>query len=116
MFDTVCNKINTNNCIVIYPEAHVWPYYTKIRPLENTAFKFQIFCDVPSFVMTTTYYKRKFCKKPGIKIYVDGPFIPDKNISKKEKHEKLSKEIYECMENRSKNSTYEYIKYIKEKK
>ena len=66
--------------------------------------------------MTTTYYKRKFGKKPGIIVYVDGPFNVDENLNKKEKQEKLFNQIYQCMENRSKNSTYEYVKYEKGKK
>ena len=44
-------------------------------------------------------------------MYVDGPFEIDEKISKKENQEKLCNEIYECMKNRSKESTYEYIEY-----
>ena len=107
-------RINQKNCVVIYPESHVWPYYTKIRPFNEGAFKFQVNQNMPSFCITTTYYKRKYGKKPGIKVFIDGPFMPDVNLNKKEKAEKLSKEIYESMTNRIINSTYEYIKYIKE--
>ena len=92
----------------------MWEYYTKIRPFTSTSFKFPVNCNVPSFCMTTTYYKRKFGKKPGIVVYIDGPFISDNNLTKKENEEKICKEIYECMQNRSKNSTYEYIKYERE--
>lgn len=113
--DAVITRINQKKCVVIYPEAHVWPYYTKIRPFPKTSFKFPVYCDSPSFVMTTTYYKRKFGKKPGIMVYVDGPFIPDNNISKKDREGKLCQEIYQCMQKRSENSTYEYIKYIEYK-
>ena len=65
--------------------------------------------------MTTTYYKRKFGKKPGIVVYIDGPFIIDNKLSKKENEEKLCQEIQKIMKDRSKNSTYEYIKYEGEK-
>ncbi len=115
MWEAVNTRIKEKKCIVIYPEAHLWPYYTKIRPFQTTAFNFPVYNNVPSFAMTTTYYKRKLRKKPGIKIYIDGPFMPDNNIPKKEREEKLCKEIYECMENRCKNNTYEYIEYKREK-
>lgn len=115
MWDTISKKIKQKKCIVIYPEAHVWPYYTKIRPYPDTSFKFPVECDAASFAFTTTYYKRKFGKKPGIVVYVDGPFLPDKNISKKKRQEKLRNEIYDCMIKRSANSTYEYIEYKGEK-
>ena len=106
-------RINQKKCVVIYPESHVWPYYTKIRPFNDGAFKFQVNQNVPAFCITTTYYKRKFGKKPGIIVYVDGPFIVDEKLNKKQNIEKHSKEIHECMIKRSKESTYEYAEYKK---
>lgn len=107
----VKQRISERKCVVIYPEAHVWPYYTKIRPFASTSFKFPVDLNSLSFCMTTTYYKRKFGKKPGIIVYIDGPFITDNKLTKKENQEKICKEIYNCMVNRSRNSNYEYIKY-----
>ena len=109
----VKNRIKENKCVVIYPEAHVWPYYTKIRPFPVTSFKFPIEDDAPVFCMTTTYYKRKFGRKPGIKVYIDGPFFTDKKLTKKENQNKLCEDIYNKMISRSKESTYEYIEYRK---
>ena len=111
--EAIEKRIEQKKCVVIYPEAHVWEYYTKIRPFPVTSFKFPVKCNAPSYAITTTYYKRKFGKKPGIKVYVDGPFTPDEKLNKKEKEEKLRNQIYQCMEDRSKNSTYEYIEYKK---
>lgn len=115
LYKAVKKRISENNVIVIYPEAHVWPYYTKIRPYLDTSFKFPVDFDVPVFCMTTTYYKRKFFKKPGIRIYVDGPFIPDKNLIKRERQAKLYNDVLKQMENRCKKSTYEYVEYKREK-
>lgn len=114
LLKAVKEKIANNNTIVIYPEAHVWPYYTKIRPYPNTSFKFLQDLDVPAFCITTTYQKRRFFNKPKITTYVDGPFLLDKSTTKKEATQKLCNEIYTCMINRSINSNYEYIKYKKE--
>lgn len=108
-------RIKQKKCVVIYPEAHLWPYYTKIRPFESTAFRFPVKTGATSFCMTTTYYKRKFFKKPGIKIYIDGPFLPEEQDNKKQAQENLHNKVYETMINRSKNSNYEYIKYREEK-
>lgn len=104
-------RIKQRKCVVIYPEAHVWPYYTKIRPFPETAFKFPVECNAPVFSMTTTYQKRKFGKKPKIIVYIDGPFINDYKLTKKENVEQIHQQIYQTMKNRSSNSTYEYIKY-----
>ena len=101
------------NVIVIYPEAHVWPYYTKIRPFEETSFKFPVQEKLPAFCMTTTFYKKKDKERPGIKVYIDGPFFIDEKLTPKENQKKLHDEIYDKMVKRSKLSNYEYIKYEK---
>lgn len=111
--DAIKYRIKENKAVIIYPEAHVWPYYTKIREFENTSFKFPVECNVPAFCMTTTYYKRKFSKKPGIKVYIDGPFFSNEQLNKKQRQEELRNKIYNCMLERSKNSNYEYVKYVK---
>ena len=43
--------------------------------------------------------------------YVDGPFYSDKLDTLKEKQESLRNKVYECMQERAKNSNVEIIKY-----
>ena len=104
-------------CLVIYPEAHVWPYTTSIRkfPAGGKSFKYAVRNDLPVFTMTTTYHKRKRGKKdlPRMDIYVDGPFFSDPKLSNEENQEMLAKKAYESMKKYAKNNTYEYFKYIK---
>lgn len=107
-------RIENRNCVVFYPEAHVWPFYTGIRPFPADSFGFPVECGKPAFCMTTTYYERKRGRKPGVKVYLDGPFYPDRSLPKARQKEKLHKEIFKCMEERSRNSTYSYIRYQKE--
>lgn len=99
--------------IAIYPEAHIWPYYTKIRPFKSTSFRYPIKYNVPAYCFTTTYQKRKFSKKPKITVYVDGPFYPKQDLHGKKQEIELRNQVYNCMVERSKNSTYEYYKYYK---
>ncbi len=109
-------SINThikNNPIIIYPEAHVWPYNTFIREFPNTSFEFPIINNVPSFTMTTTYQKIKEGQKPKITIYFDGPFYSDNKETKKEKIKNLHDKIYNSMVKNSNYSNYNYIKYEK---
>lgn len=103
--------IKTNNHILIFPEAHLWPYYTKIRPFPPTSMSFPITTQAPSFVMTTTYQKRKHGRHPQITIYIDGPFYPDSSLNKKEQRQKLYKQITKTMHSRAKNSTYNFYNY-----
>ena len=100
--------------VLIYPEAHVWPYYTKIRPFDATSMHFPVKLNAPSFVMTKTYHKKRFGKRPRAVIYIDGPFYPDKNLSRKEAQNKLHDEIWQAMNDRAKLSDYEYCTYIKQ--
>ncbi|MBS7401536.1 MAG: hypothetical protein KIG16_03410 [Eubacteriales bacterium] len=97
--------------IYIYPEAHLWPYYTGIRPFEATSFKYPAELDSPVYASTTTFQKPKRGRVPKVTIYIDGPFYPDPNLSVKENQQKLRNEVYQAMVERSKNSTYEVIRY-----
>lgn len=102
--------------VVIYPEAHIWPYYTKIRDYKDTSFRYPVKFDKPSFCYTTTYQKRKFGKKPKVTIYVDGPFYPNKELNLKQQQIDLRNRIHEKMVERSHNSTYAYIEYVRREK
>ena len=33
-------RIKENNCIMIYPEAHIWPYYIGIRNYSSKSFRY----------------------------------------------------------------------------
>ena len=83
--------------IFIYPEQHLWPYYTKIRKFSNSSFHYPIETNSPIFTSTTTYHKRKFLKKPRIVIYIDGPFYPDSTLNKQEQKEQLCRLAYNQM-------------------
>lgn len=106
-------RISENHAIVIYPEAHIWPYYTKIRPFTEDSFYYPIKYGVPAYCFTNTYQKRKFSKKPKIVTYIDGPFYPNDDLPIREKRKDLRDRIYACMCERAKNSTVVQIEYVK---
>lgn len=105
--------INRGDCIVVYPEAHVWPYCSFIRPMPTTSFGFPIRTGSPSYCMTVTYQQRKRSKKPRATVYVDGPFMPNEDLPKAERKADLRDRICSCMEMRSAQSSYEYVEYRK---
>lgn len=104
-------RIKEKKCIIIYPEAHIWPYYTKIRPFESTSFSFPIKHDVPSFCFTNTYQKRRFSKNPRVITYIDGPFYANTSLPFKEQRKHLRDQVYECMCERAKLNNVEVIRY-----
>lgn len=99
---------------MIYPEAHVWPYYTKIRPFGEAAFTYPVIENTPVYSFTVTYHKKRIRTK--MICYVDGPFYPKNNLSQKEASKALRNEVYEAMVRRSKKNTYEKIKYVKKER
>ncbi|MCD8248262.1 MAG: 1-acyl-sn-glycerol-3-phosphate acyltransferase [Lachnospiraceae bacterium] len=108
--------LEKGNCIVIYPEAHVWPWCSFVRPFPETAFRFPVRFHVPCFCMTTTYQEPRWGKKPRIRVYFDGPFYADEDAKPKEAQQMLHDEIFACMTLRSRNSDYAYIYYEKREK
>ena len=116
--EAVDKRLKQKKCMVIYPEAHVWPYATKIRkfPAGDRSFCYATRNNVPIFTMTTTYHRRKDRKKgdlPRMDIYLDGPFYSDAEKSEDENKAILAKKAYDSMVKYSKKNTYEYFKYIK---
>ena len=109
--------IQKGHSITIYPEAHIWPYYTKIRPFKSVSFKYPIELDKPVFCITNTYQKRGK-NKVKITSYIDGPFLVNKDLETKQEQKKdLRNRVYNQMVERSKNSNFEFIKYeYKDKK
>lgn len=109
-------RIEQGAKVVIYPEAHIWPFYTGIRPFPDTSFHYPVRCGVPAFCFTNTYQKRRFSKKPRIVTYIDGPFYPAEDVPQRQRKRELRDRIYACMCERARLSDVEWIKYIKKEK
>lgn len=106
-------QIKNGHCVVIYPEAHIWPYYTKIRPFPDTSFGYPVGMNAPVFCFTNTYQKRKLFRKPKIVTYIDGPFYPDETLRKADRIRDLRDRVYAAMCERAKNSDTEYVRYVR---
>lgn len=106
-------SIRRKHWVAIYPEAHIWHYYTGIRDFTSVSFSYPVKLNTPVFCYTLTYQKRKIGKSPKRVCYVDGPFFPDKELPRKQAMQKLRDEFHSTMSARAKNSNCEVIKYIK---
>ncbi len=107
------HKIEKKDCVAIYPEAHIWPYYTKIRAFKDTSFGYPIKQNAKVFCFTNTYQKRKYRKTPKMVTYINGPFYANKDLTLKEQKEDLRNQVYQAMCKASKHSNVEMIQYIK---
>lgn len=101
------------SCITIYPEAHIWPYYTGIRNYGDAPFRYPVKYQTPVYSFTNTYQSRIYRKTPRIVTYVDGPFYPGEGLSMKEQRVKLHDQVISSMRKYSKRSNVELIKYVK---
>ena len=106
-------RAEEGNAIVIYPEAHIWPYYTGIRPFPDTSFYYPVRLGLPVFCFTNTYQKRKLRKKPRIVTYVDGPFYPDAALPLSQQKSELRDRVYRAMCERACESNVQYVTYMK---
>lgn len=105
-------KIRRKASITIYPEAHIWPYYTGIRPFSAVSFRYPVELNCPVYALTNTYHRRKGkAGRVNIVTYIDGPFFPDESLSPRERRQELRDRVYRCMVERSGESDYEFIRY-----
>ena len=107
------SRIEKGHIVTIYPEAHIWPYYTKIRPFPDASFGYPAKNGTPVFCFVNTYQKRGTHKKPRTVTYIEGPFYPDMELSLKERRKKLRDAVYDTMCRLSQHSNFEVIRYIK---
>ncbi len=101
--------------VVIFPEAHIWPYYTKIRDFKSGSFHYPAKLNVPVMPFVTVWRKVWWRKKPCQTVVFGDIIYPKKEYSVKENRDYLYEECIKQMKNISnKFNQYEYVKYIHE--
>lgn len=114
------HHIDKKENITIFPEAHIWPYYTKIRPFNEQSFIYPVQYNKPVIAFCTTFHKTKgiarIFRKVNIRVYISDPIYPNASLSRNEAKKYLKDKVYSFMVSSSKNNTYEHIIYIKNKK
>ncbi|WP_155286963.1 lysophospholipid acyltransferase family protein [Lacticaseibacillus zhaodongensis] len=111
-FTTAMNqRLEAGDLIAIYPEAHVWPYATMIRPFVSGSLHYPVATNRPVYAATSTYTRRKYGKRPRKTVYIDGPFYPDLSLRRSERQEDLAQKISAAMQTRAQQSNVEYIRY-----
>lgn len=97
--------------VIIYPEAHIWPYYNEIRPFVDASFAYPIKFGVPTVAMVTVYRQRKVFKNlpPKCTVYISDPIYPEQYT---DKHE-LRQKVYDFMtETIAKHGSVAYHTYL----
>lgn len=110
-------RISQKRVIVIYPEAHIWPFYRGLRPFSDISFQYPAKLNAPTIAMVTTYRKpkRKFQKRrrPFIDITLSEPIYPNPELSQRENMKYIHDQVYDFMKQTIENSgSPEYINYV----
>lgn len=113
---TVSERSRQGHCIAIFPEAHIWPFCTQIRPFADTSFRYPVREDLPAVAMVTTYRRRRGLMRffrPAMTVTFSEPMYPREDLSPKQAQEELRDRAYNFMTEVA--TTKENVTYIEYK-
>jgi len=120
-FNKCIDRKLKEKCFVhVFPEAALWPYYTKLRTFKNGAFHFAVRNSVPVINNIITFRKSKglaklIRRKPRITLVVGEPQYIDENLERREQIKELENRVKGIMEKMVLDNPSEiYLKYIPE--
>ena len=116
--EAVNGAIAGGGCVAIYPEAHIWPFYTGIRPFTDVSFSYPVKAGAPVIAMTTTYRRRRglfaLCKKPGMTVTFSDVLYPDPDLPPRQAQKDLRDLVFSFMEQTAaREGNIEYIRYVR---
>ncbi len=92
-------RMEQKRVVTIYPEAHIWPWYTGIRPFPDSSFAYPVRENAPVVAFVTTFRRRRVFKKlwPCLTVTLSEPFYPDASLSQHEAKKVLRDDVYDFM-------------------
>lgn len=111
------DAVRRGHCVVIFPEAHIWSFYTGIRRFPSVSFTYPVDIGAPVAVMTSTYRKNPtyipgFEAKPLMTVHISRPMYPDTTLSRSGARDALCQRVYGIMRGTaSAAGNYNYIQY-----
>ena len=100
--------------ITIFPEAHIWPYSTRIRPFGSASFTYPAALNAPVVAACVTYENRKVFRflPPRVVIHISTPIYPNPDLALPERAIDLQKSVYNYMvDTASSLENVEYVEY-----
>lgn len=94
-------SVSCGQPVSVFPEAHLWPTYTKVRNFSKTSFRYPVRFGVP--VVPVFYARRKrrgfwrLFKHPRVTVLVGKPIYPDASLPEAARVQKLRDETYEAL-------------------
>ena len=112
--EAVRRRGQEGGCIAIFPEAHVWPFYTGIRRFGPVSFHYPAREGLPAVAMCTRYRRRLFgLLPPAMTVTFSEPMEPDMSLPLPKRKEELRDRVYSFMCRKSSEpGNEEWIKYV----
>ena len=116
--EAVEGRIEKGRAVMIFPEAHIWPYCSFVRDFKAGSFRYPVKQNVPAVAVCITYTRHKgllkWMKTPKRHVYISEPFLPDETLPAPQAKQKLRDEVYEWLKKTAEeHSDYEYVTYVK---
>lgn len=111
-------RIKQKAAVIIFPEAHIWPYYTSVRPFLDVSFKYPAEFNAPVVAMATTYrypkWKINKWRKPFMMITLSEPIYPLEGKTIKENQKYLRDQVYDFINKitSENNKNMDYINFV----
>ena len=114
--NAIGRHIKNGHPVAIYPEEHIWPYYTGVRNFSDDSFIYPVRFGVPAVALAVTYRERRFFKnrRPLVSIYVSEPHWPNPDLPARKARKILRDQIYRFL--REHVCTPDNVEYIRYKK
>lgn len=117
-FNSAIEHHRKSSNITVFPEAHIWPYYTGVRSFPDVSFTYPVRSGAPVIAFFTAYTPPKgflACFRPAnMTVYVSDPIYPNTALPPHEARAELRDKVYEFMSEKSRLSTYEVYNYVKQ--
>lgn len=110
--EAIEKRLKQKKAIFIYPEAHLWPYCTRIRHFDDRSFHYPVKYNTPVYCFTNTYQKRRNPNKVKITTYIDGPFYPNSSFGPDAAKE-LRDQVFSAMVERTEENEIALVRYVK---
>ena len=101
--------------ILIYPEAHIWPYATLIRDFPDSSFSYPAKLNAPVVAFCNTYKKRKIFRNlpPKIVTHISAPIYPNSSLALGDRAHDLREQVHNFMVDVSGTlDNYEHVRYV----
>ena len=109
--EAINSSAERSEAIAIYPEGHLWPFCTEIRPFNSACFTYPVRLGAPVYTATRVYKKRR--RGYRCLIYIDGPFIASESLNANDAREELCLLVRKTMKMRAALSDYCGVRYVK---